>query len=153
MIRRHANGKGFSLVEVTLALGVAAFCLLSVCGLLTVGLDAKRGASSQTAAAGVLAAVVDDLRATPKSSATSSQFAVTFGNNKTLYFDALGRAATTTTPASPSPFQARYQVNVTFPASGDSTATFANVRLTWPADADPATAAGSAELFAAFDRN
>src|SRR5436190_21311438 len=55
----------FSLVEITLALGVAAFCLLAVFGLVPVGVQTNRNATSQTAATSVIAAVVADLRATP----------------------------------------------------------------------------------------
>ena len=60
------DGSGFSLVEVTLALGVAAFCLIAVFGLIPVGVQTNRNATSQTAATNIIALVVADLRATPK---------------------------------------------------------------------------------------
>jgi len=149
----NLNRFGFSLVEVTLALGIAAFCLISVSGLLTTGLQTKRTATSQTAATGVLAAVISDLRATLKTSPTSSQFGITFGTQKTLFFDSGGRAADSMVPGSPTPFEPRYRLTVSFPAS--TGATYATLKVTWPAAVDPATAtpAGSTELFAAFDRN
>src|SRR6266446_4189948 len=53
----------FSLVEVTLALGIAAFCLLAVFGLMPIGVQTNRNASSQTAAANIMAAVIAALRA------------------------------------------------------------------------------------------
>src|SRR5947208_1971523 len=53
----------FSLVEVTLALGIAAFCLLAVFGLMPIGVQTNRNANSQSAAANIMAAVVADLRA------------------------------------------------------------------------------------------
>src|SRR5256714_10296143 len=84
--RRNA----FSLTELTLALGVAAFCLLAVFGLMPVGVQTNRNATSQTAATNVIAAVVADLRAIPKTGTTSSQFAIQFGQPKDLYFDGTG---------------------------------------------------------------
>ena len=56
----------FSLVEVTLALGVAAFCLIAIFGLMPVGVQTTRNATSQTTSTNIVAAVVADLRATPK---------------------------------------------------------------------------------------
>ena len=61
----------FSLVEVTLALGIAAFCLIAVFGLMPVGVQTNRNATSQTAATDIIAAIVSDLRATPKTVSTS----------------------------------------------------------------------------------
>jgi uncharacterized protein (TIGR02598 family) len=141
---RHAAA--FSLVEVTLALGVGAFCLIAVFGLVPVGVQTNRNATSQTAATNIMAAVVSDLRATPTASTTSSQFAITFGTAKTLYFDGAGQFTTTLGANS------RYQLNITFPASPTGLR-YADVKVTWPAPATAANASGSSEMFAAFDRN
>ncbi len=56
----------FSLIEVTLALGVAGFCLIAVFGLLPIGVQTNQRALSQTAATAILSSVVADMRATPK---------------------------------------------------------------------------------------
>ena len=146
-MRRSVHGAAaFSLVEVTLALGIAAFCLVAVFGLMPVGVQTNRNATSQTAATNVIAAVVADLRATPRTSATSSQFAITFGTAKTLYFDGAGQFTTSLSANS------RYQINVTFPSSPTGLS-YADVKVTWPAAATSANASGSVETFAAFDRN
>lgn len=137
----------FSLVEVTLALGVAAFCLIAVFGLMPVGVQTNRNATSQTAATNIMAAVVADLRATPTTSTTSSQFAITFGTARTLYFDGAGQFTTSLGANS------RYQVNITWNSSGFSGLRYADVKVTWPAAATSANASGSSEMFAAFDRN
>jgi uncharacterized protein (TIGR02598 family) len=136
----------FSLVEVTLALGIAAFCLMAVFGLMPVGVQTNRSATSQTAATNIMAAVVADLRATPSASNTSVQFGITFGTPRTLYFDGAGQGATSLGANS------RYQVNITFPSSPTGLR-YADVKVTWPAAATSANASGSVEMFAAFDRN
>ena len=143
---RSYTTAAFSLVEVTLSLGIAAFCLIAVFGLMPVGVQTNRNATSQTAATNVIAAVVADLRATPRTSATSSQFAITFGTAKTLYFDGAGQFTTSLSANS------RYQINVTFPSSPTGLS-YADVKVTWPAAATSANASGSVETFAAFDRN
>ena len=141
----RALDKGFSLVEVTLALGIAAFCLITVFALVPVAVLTNRNARSQTAATNIMAGVVADLRATPKANATSTQFGITFGTNATLYFDGSGRFTTSLGTNS------RYQLNVTW--SGSSGLRYADVNVTWPAAATPANATGSKEMFVAFDRN
>jgi uncharacterized protein (TIGR02598 family) len=166
----------FSLVEVTLALGIAAFCLIAVFGLLPIGVQTTRNATSQTGATNIVAAVVADLRATPTACTKSSQFGILFGaptTSTTLYFDGQGQsscdsaglqkyqynpadcsAGTCSGSWSPA-LQLRYRLNVTWNSSGSSGLRYADVKVTWPAPADPATTtpSGSMENFVAFDRN
>jgi uncharacterized protein (TIGR02598 family) len=153
MNRRTHFSAGFSLVEVTLALGVTAFCLIALFGLLPLGFQINQSSISKTAAASVLSSVIADLRATPKTSLTSRQYDIAFGSAKLLYFDGEGRAVTPTDPnATP-----RYRVMITFPASpaGAFAPAFVSLKVTWPALVDPATTApaGFVETFAAFDRH
>ncbi len=137
---------GFSLVEVTLALGIGAFCLIAVFGLMPVGVQTNRNATSQTAATNIIASVVADMRATQ--GATSAQYGIQFGTPRTLYFDGAGQFTTVLGANS------RYRVGITFPwTSGNAYG--ANLKVTWPAPVDPATTtpSGQVEMFAAFDRN
>jgi len=145
---RFCNSRtgAFSLVEVTLALGVAAFCLIAVFGLVPVGLQTNRNATSQTAATNIIAAVVADLRATPNTNNTSSQFGIFGANPSPMYFDGAGQFATTLGASS------RYQLNITW-NSAPSGLRYADLKVTWPAAASPANASGLVEIFAAFDRN
>jgi uncharacterized protein (TIGR02598 family) len=134
----------FSLVELTLALGIAAFCLLAVFGLMPIGVQTNRNAASQTTATNIIASVIADMRAT--TSSTSPQYGITFGTAKTLYFDGAGQFTTSLGANS------RHRISITFPSS-PSGLSYANVKATWPAAATSANANGSAEMFAAFDRN
>jgi uncharacterized protein (TIGR02598 family) len=145
--RSLVSAAAFSLVELTLAIGIAAFCLIAVFGLMPVGVQTNRNATSQTAATSILSDVIADLRATPKPPAinTSIQYGITFGADRTLYFDGAGQF--TTSPGANS----RYRVNVTW--YGTSGLRYADLKLTWPAAATPANASGSVGMFAAFDRN
>ena len=138
----------FSLVELTLALGIAAFCLIAVFGLMPVAALTNRNATSQTAATNIMAAVVADLRATPTISTTTSEYGITFGTNPPpFYFDSAGQFSTSLNANS------RYQLNLTWSSSGWNGLKYADVKVTWPAAATPANAVGSTEMFAAFDRN
>ena len=149
---RTCKNSAFSLIEVTLALGIGAFCLIAVFGLVPVAVLTNRNAISQTAATNIMAAVVSDLRATPTTTNTSSQFTIRFGTNKTLYFDGTGQFTTSLSTNS------RYQLNVTWNTSNltgscSPALPCADVKVTWPAAATAANASGSTEIFAAFDRN
>jgi len=154
--RRHA----FSLIEVTLAIGVAAISLLTIFALLPLGVQTNQRSIEQTASADILSSVAADLRATPvtspKGGATSSpQFHIAIpaagstGTPTTLFFNSVGQSADSLQTDS------RYRVIVTFLANdgGTSTATFANLKVIWPAPAMVESAEGSAEIFAALDRN
>ena len=146
----------FSLVELTLALGIAAFCLIAVLGLMPVGVQTNRNATSQTRATNIMAAVVADLRATPRCAGTSTQFQITLGTGPgcpstispsaaTLYFDSSGQFSTSLGTNS------RYQLNLTW--YGSAGLRYADLKVTWPAAATPANANASTEILAAFDRN
>jgi hypothetical protein len=147
----------FSLVEVTLALGIAAFCLIAVFGLMPVGMQTNRNAKSQTRATNLMAAVLADVRATPRTKATSLQLCIPLSGTTTVYFDSEGRCSSdlagSTSPCGVAwvpPLETRYQVNITFPLTGNLT--YADVKISWPAAAATTSASGSVEMFAAFDR-
>src|SRR5438128_2069458 len=103
MKRPRPLSVGFSLVEVTLALGVAAISLIAIFSLLPVGLQTSQNAIQQSGSNNVLAAVIADLRATPPASprggsATSTQFGINIPSNPggsgsaaTLYFNSEGQ--------------------------------------------------------------
>lgn len=154
----------FSLVEVTLALGIAAFCLIAVVGLIPVAVQTNRNATSQTAATNIMAAVITDLRATQKSAGSSKslQYRIVFGTPtvKTLFFDEAGQCSQDVAGSikldgsswAP-PLQTRYQLNLTWNPSPPGGLRYANLKVTWPAAAAPANASGSTEMFVAFDTN
>ena len=149
----------FSLVEVTLALGVAAFSLLVIFSLLPVGLKTNQRSIEQTAAADILSAIAADLRAAPVTTprgntTTSTQFGIRIPaagstGTTTLFFKGTGQFANSQQSDS------RYRLTVRFVSGsgGSKTATLADMQVTWPAGASITNAQGIAEMFAAFDRN
>jgi len=155
MSRPAVFESGFSLVEVTLALGVAALCLMTVFAFLPVGLRTTQNAKEQLASADIISAVAADLRATPATTSTSPRLAIPIPTNPVsattttaLFFDAEGEFSPAITADS------RYQLTVTFLRnSGARSATLVNLKITWPAAASPDNAAGFGEMFLALDRN
>lgn len=153
--------RGFSLVEVALALGIAAFSLLAIFGLLATGAQINHTAVEQSSSSDILAAVAADLRATPKTTppgnaAASLQFGIAIpaspvgsSTSSTLYFTAQGGSSPTVVANS------RYRLVITFLRNESKrSATMADLRMTWPAAADPANInSGAAETFVALDRN
>ena len=168
------KGAGFSLVEVTLALGVAAVSLLAIFALLPVGLKTNQIAIEQRTSADLLSAVMADLRATPvtnpRGGATASpRFAIGIPANPvssvttvTLFFNTAGQCSTdlegTTKPDGSSwypPLHTRYRATIRFVPNdaGARTATFVDLKATWPAAAAVGHTTGAAEMFLALDRN
>ena len=156
-MRRNTDSGAFSLIELTIAIGVAAISLIGIFTLLPIGLQTNYNAAEQTAANDMLASVIADLQATPKTSATSSQFGIsipanTGGTSAPVYLDSQGRKSMSANAA-------RYRLTINFPDSTNGGAspkapTFVQLRMTWPAVASPANpVVGSAETFVTLNRN
>jgi Tfp pilus assembly protein PilV len=159
MKKRNHSIAGFSLVEVTLALGVASFSLLTFFGLLSVGVNSNRTSSEQTAATNILTSIVSDIRSTPNplpkgSQRNSTVFGITIPASNavssttpsTLY---IGENAELTTENA-----ARYRL--TFWTTASTTTkpeTIVRLLITWPAKAPYTSALGSVESVIALDRN
>ena len=168
----------FSLVEVTLALGVAGFCLIAVLGLLPAGLNTNQNSTRQTTANGILSAILSDIRATPRTATQSPLFGIlmspTSSTPQTLCCDANG--ACSILSGSQCPNATLFLVTITG-GSGSSTpwgrgggddgeeddshgtksvgTERFDVKITWPySKASPApAAAGNVEAFIGIDRN
>ena len=123
----------FSLVEVVIALGIAAFCLVALLGLFPSGLKSAKNTVDQTAAAGLLENVALDLRGVPVGSNSSSLYGITL--------PAVGAVSPITTnfffnedggiSGSSSSINARYGVLLTF-TNPFSLVTIARVQIYWP---------------------
>ncbi len=164
MKKRCLNARSiaaFSLVEVVLALGVTIFCLIALFGLLSVGLRSNQTTIEQGGAGTILSAVVSDLYATPATSGAatnSSQFNIAIPPNAgtliaptTLYFAGNGSLATNSTAANSA---YRLTVSPIIPAAwGTRSATFLDLKVTWPASVSVANAPGMVETFVSLNRN
>jgi len=89
---RWARSPGFSLVEVTVAIGIMAFCLLAVVGLLPTGLKSIKNANEQAGAAAVLGGITEALR--NASSINGIDYEATYGDKKFDY--SVGGASSST---------------------------------------------------------
>jgi uncharacterized protein (TIGR02598 family) len=152
---------GFSLVEVTLALGVSSFGMLAIFGLLPVGLSSSQTSGQQTMAANIATAIVADMNQVPNSSAiaassgalnaVSPQYSIDVTGSsahQSFYTDGSGKYLSKSyTPA------ARYSVSVNLakPASGSRQAPNGVVAIAWPAAAPKPL--DQLSVFVAFDRN
>jgi len=158
-VRRTA---GFSLVEVTLALGVAAFCLIVLIGLLPAGLKTQQASAQQTIANEITSEILGDLRADirlPPGQA-SHEGDSGFGLHghwaqmyapDTLYFDQQGTWLQLN--GSP-PAGATFRSKITYLFPPNASTSVANIVVSWPAKVDPATVtpAGSVQAFIAVNR-
>jgi uncharacterized protein (TIGR02598 family) len=163
-MKRSLPRSGFSLVEVTLALGVAAFCLISVMGLLPIGVQTNRAAVQQTTANDILSAVVSDIRTVPKvpngPGNSSKQFKLYFGNPHNnqpqfLYFSNEGSTGSKSDQStSDTTFYATISYMPNPAGAGSRTATLVDVKVSWPYNGNTSsTPAGFVETFLSLDRN
>jgi uncharacterized protein (TIGR02598 family) len=141
---------GFSLVEVVTALGIAAFCLLTLLGLLAVGVTSNKGTINQSIAVNIATAVAADLRATPLNTQyyTTSEilysprfrFTLPYSGMQTVYVSDQGTPVTAVGANLPAG-TASYRVTVQGPArpsgTGQRFASPVYILVTWPGAADP----------------
>jgi type II secretory pathway pseudopilin PulG len=144
----------FSLVEVTLAIGVAAFVLVAIFGMLPVGLKVQQTSVHETVANKILSEIIGDMRAAVRNpgnaNGTSTNFGIhipcTSGNPwiscnqlpSTAYFTNEGNYLLNATPST---------AGVVFTASiswvsGTTTTALARIVVYWPAQQTDLTKVG-----------
>ena len=164
MKRSLSGTAAFSLVEVTLALGVAAFCLIAVLGMLPVALKTQQASVQQTTANQILSEATADLRASVRyppglqdklndQQKTLKGHWALVGTPDTLYYTNEGAQTGGITPATV-PSDAVFRLTLTYLLPPTDTTSMANITVTWPAQVDPATGtpAGSVQTFIAVNR-
>jgi hypothetical protein len=157
----------FSLVEVALALGVAAFCFVAVLGMLPVGLKTQQAGVQQTKANAIIAQITDVLRADVRlppgqASKVQGNWANLHGHwlavaiPDTIFFtnDGDQTGSVTQGAAPPAPAGAVFRATITYLFPPTATTSIAKISVSWPAPVIPATGvpAGSAETFVAVNR-
>ena len=146
----------FSLVEVTLALGIAGFCLIAMLGLIPAGMRNAATASEQTTTVGILGAVMSDLKGTPSGASASPRFGIPIPHpgslaSSNLYFSVDGGTKDEHN-MDLTPSTARYAAVATLSAPANSTVVNTQVRVFWPAGATASNASGSIEGITVLDR-
>lgn len=72
----HTTASAFSLVEIAMALGLMAFCLIGITGMLTVGLQRDRDSTNQIHAVQALTAVAADFLSSPASTSQTTIYRI-----------------------------------------------------------------------------
>lgn len=160
----RTRSTAFSLVEITLALGVAGFCLITAFGLLAVASQTQRQSVQQTTANGILSEEAANLRAAVRyppglASKLNTQQQTLKGHwgqiaqPDILYYTNQGAQTGGISPNAP-PSDAAFRLTLTYLAPPTQTTSLANLTITWPAQVDPATGipTGSAQTFIAVNR-
>lgn len=142
--RKRTKRQGFTLMECTVAVGVACLSLVPMIGLLPVGLTGARSASTQTAAMNIATALAADLRTSVAQE--SPRFGVNLGSSgseQVLYLDESGA------PVAGLNAQSRYKARVILTPVTDSMK-IARITISWP-PAAPDNAATSVETVVSVD--
>ncbi len=145
----HAATRAFSLIEVTIAIGITAFCLIPIIGMLPVGLRSLKESNEQAAAAVAVNQIATAIR--KAASANGTDFIAYFGGDATsgkeIAYQITGTTSPTTlnlgaltiqgTPAT-TPLQERFSTHVTInPPTGGGSLGTAVISVAWPAAANP----------------
>ncbi len=169
MKHRSRGSSAFSLAEVTLALGVAAFCLIAVLGMLPVGLKTQQTSVQQTTASEIISEIADELRAAirlppglaaqlndqdPQQNKTKTlnNHWAQVATPDTLYFTNEGEQTGGVSPGTVPP-DAVLRATITYISPPTDTTSLADITVSWPAaQSDLTKVAGSVETFVAVNR-
>lgn len=148
---------GFTLVEVTLALGIAAFCLVALMGLLPTSLKTQQSSIQQTTASQIISEISTFLRADvrlhpgqlskacpdppdPNEPCDWSNLNGHWRNvapADTMFFTNEGKPTGTVTQPNNVPADAVFRARITYITPGTQSTSLASIRVTWPAAIDP----------------
>jgi uncharacterized protein (TIGR02598 family) len=163
-VLKHSLPKtaALSLVEVTLAMGIAAFCLITVFALLPVTLKTQQAGIQQTTANTICSQIVADLSAAQRlpPGQMSKQFNLhghwaAQGTPDVLYFTKDGTFVPGSTNQTTAPATAVFRAIITYLQPPVETTSLADITVSWPAPVDPLAGgvpAGQVETFAAINR-
>src|SRR5213596_11285 len=175
MKRPLSGSAGFSLVEVTLALGVAAVSLIVVLGLLPASLRTQQSSIQQTTANQIISTIYSDLRADVRLPPGQASKACpdppdpndpcdwsnlnghwqNVATPDTMYFTNEAKPTGTVTQPNNVPADAVFRAKITYMTPPTQTTSLATIRVTWPAAADPdnnGVPAGSVTALLAVNR-
>ncbi len=131
-IHFQGDTRAFSLVETVIALGIFAFCIVAIVGLMPVGLNAVRSVSNENNAIHIASSIEGIWEVAPANSTLSyAQFPVTnfyigaTNNSPPFYFNEFGEETTQAGASLKMTYNAT--VNSTFPAAYDVKMVFS-----WP---------------------
>src|SRR5438874_11510746 len=148
---RSCSRTAFSLVEVTIALGIAGFCLIAVIGLIPTGIKTQQTSISQGIANGIITEIIGDLRAAFRKpgNSNSGQFGIELkkfppGQVQKYTPDPVYFAIDGTQENGSG--NAAFRATITYFSTTDATSTLANITISWPAtQADLTKVAGSVQ--------
>jgi uncharacterized protein (TIGR02598 family) len=157
---RCNSDTAFSLVEVTLALGVAAFCLIAVLGLIPTGVKTQQTSIDQGIANGIITQIVGDLRAAFRKpgNGNSSQLGIELkkfppGQVQKYTPDPIYFAIDGTQENGSATAAFRATITYYSTSTTDATTTLASITISWPApQTDLTRVAGSVQTLAVIDR-
>jgi len=139
---RHRGVVAFSLVEVTLAIGVFSFCLISLVGLMPVGLTAVKSAHEEAAAVNCLSYLATSIRKAGADVSGTNYVALGCFSNSLSWSLGGSDFATTLSPLSmggtpaATGFDQRLVARVEIhPPAGPATPGSARISVAWPQSA------------------
>ena len=143
----------FSLVEVTLALGIASFAIVLLVALLPVGIRSTRDSLEESAALNVIAAVVADRQATPYGNASTVYQLPALTSGMMIASNYFGVSKDNEPVPSISPVAlttARFRVDyrLTPPAPGSLALYLCCLKVSWPASSPTPTVVETVVTFA-----
>ena len=165
---------GFTLVEVTMALGIAAVCLIPLIGLLPTSLKTQQSSIQQTTANQIISQISSFLRADVRLPPGQASKACpdppdpnepcdwsnlnghwrNVATPDTMYFTNEAKPTGTVTQPDNVPADAVFRAKITYKTPPTETTSLASIHVTWPAAIDPDSGvpAGSVTSLLAVNR-
>ena len=141
------NRLAFSLIEVVIALGIFAFCIIGIVGLLPIAANSTKSVSQESNANNIAESISGFWQVAPLTSSTGGgnftmgNFTVGTVGNQTIYYDSSGSEVPSATDAS---LKLVYNAQA---LSGYSDTFTVNLTFTWPPNASPNSTTATTRTF------
>ena len=144
---------GFSLIEIVIAIGIAAFCLVAMLGLIPTGMKSVKTSIEQTTATEALDAIALDLRDIQPGSNITSLYGIGIPSGTGVALSTnLALSSIGTPMTSTNSLNTEFAVNVTL-SNSTTFLTTAHIQIYWPPMAQLQNAQGIVETTITFNRN
>lgn len=136
-----SHARAFSLVEVTLAIGLVGFCLLAIVGLLPIGLKSVKNAREASAAANALNSLAEAIRGAASASGTYAagqdfpSIVWSSGGEARTFSGRLSLSGRETTKSN-ADARLAYRVELNPPSTDRTTPGRARISISWPVGAE-----------------
>lgn len=137
LLGRRKLSSGFSLIEIALALGIFAFAIVAILGLLAVSMNSDKGAAVDSTLSQMTGTAISYLRSQGYTAVHTNAAFIATDTTSDFFFDSSGQLAVAVTgaPLTTAQLDSMYGCTVTRKVTTSANMDYLNLEFRWPVSA------------------